>query len=325
MDPLTNGRVDDFTMNNKDKEWLSDHFGKDVLFDEPMSRHTTFGIGGPADALLYVRGDEQIKDLARWANDRGHSVMILGAGSNLLVREGGIRGLVLRLVNGFRGIDEDVERGPGGYVTVQAGAGVLLRRLAKFALDRGLAGLNFGLGIPGTVGGALRMNAGAWGACMADTVRSVSVLTKAGDIATVGREALGFSCRTLDLEEGSIILRGVFQLQPVERESLQRDAIQMQKKRRATQPLSLPSAGCVFRNPPGQLSAGELIDKAGLKGFQKGAAEVSTRHGNFIVNKGHAKATDIIALMEHVKKVVFKQFGVTLDLEVVIVGQEAGS
>ncbi|MDY6838291.1 MAG: UDP-N-acetylmuramate dehydrogenase [Thermodesulfobacteriota bacterium] len=312
-------------MNKKDKKWLSDHFGKEVLFDEPMSRHTTFGIGGPADALLYVRTDQQIKDLARWANDRGHPVMILGAGSNLLVREGGIRGLVLRLVNGFGGIERNLEGSPSGYMTIEAGAGVLLRQLAKYALDRGLDGLNFGLGIPGTVGGALRMNAGAWGACMADTVSSVTVLSKAGDIATMEREELRFSYRTLDLEQGSVILRGAFQLKRVEREGLQRDAIQMQKKRRATQPLSLPSAGCVFRNPPEGLSAGELIDKAGLKGLQKGEAEVSTRHGNFIVNKGHAKAADTIALVEHVKKAVFKRFGVKLDLEVVIVGQEAGS
>ncbi|MDY6987028.1 MAG: UDP-N-acetylmuramate dehydrogenase [Thermodesulfobacteriota bacterium] len=312
-------------MNAKDKKWLSDHFGKEVLFDESMSRHTTFGIGGPADALLYVRTDQQIKDLAKWANDRGHPVMILGAGSNLLVREGGIRGLVLRLANGFRGIEQNLEESPSGYVTIEAGAGVLLRQLAKYALDRGLAGLNFGLGIPGTVGGALRMNAGAWGACMADTVTSISVLRKGGDIATMAKEELRFSRRTLDLEEGSIILRGAFQLKPGEREILQRDAIQMQKKRRASQPLSLPSAGCVFRNPPGGMSAGELIDKAGLKGFQRGEAEVSTRHGNFIVNKGHAKAADIIALVGHVKAAVFKRFGVTLELEVVIVGQEAGS
>jgi len=312
-------------MNEKDKKWLLDRFGQGVLFDEPMSRHTTFGIGGPADAFLYVKTDQEIKDLARWASDRGHPMMILGAGSNLLVCEGGIRGLVFRLVNGFRGIEQNREGSPSGYMAIEAGAGVLLRQLAKYALDRGLGGLNFGLGIPGTVGGALRMNAGAWGACMADTVSSISVLRKGGDIVSIKKGKLRFSYRKLDLEQGSVILSGAFQLKHLERKDLQRDAIEMQKKRRASQPLSLPSAGCMFRNPPGGLSAGELIDKAGLKGVQKGEAQVSTRHGNFIVNKGNAKACDVIELMVDVKETVFKRFGVELEPEVVIVGQEAGS
>jgi UDP-N-acetylmuramate dehydrogenase len=160
---------------------------------------------------------------------------------------------------------------------------------------------------------------------MADSVSAISVLSKDGDIVTMKKKALRFSYRKLDLEEGSIILRGTFQLKHVEREGLKRDALQMQKKRRASQPLSLPSAGCVFRNPPGGISAGELIDRAGLKGARKGEAQVSRSHGNFIVNKGRAKASDVIALMVYVKEAVFKRFGVELEPEVVIVGQEAGS
>jgi UDP-N-acetylmuramate dehydrogenase len=290
-----------------------------------MALHTTLGIGGPADALLTVKDDEQIKDLTRWASERGYPLLILGAGSNLLVRDGGIRGLVLKVAKGLGSIEQISEISPNGTAEVKAGAGVLLRELAKYALHRGLAGLNFGLGIPGTVGGALRMNAGAWGACIADTVSSISVLRPSGDIVTVGKEKLRFSYRGLALEEGVIILGGEFQLKRVDRDTLQKDAIQMQKKRRLRQPLSLPSAGSIFRNPPGTMSAGELIDKAGLKGLRKGGAEISKVHGNFFVNRGHARAAEVLALVGQTKETVLERFGVYLELEVVIVGEDAES
>ena len=176
------------------------------------------------------------------------------------------------------------------------------------------------LGIPGTIGGALRMNAGAWGSCMADTTTAISVLRKNGDIVTVDKNELRFSYRRLDLEAGSIILRGEFELKRADREALRREAAQRQKKRMLSQPLSLPSAGSIFRNPTGEMSAGELIDQAGLKGLRAGEAEISTKHANFIVNTGHAKASDVMALMGQVQETVFKRFGVELELEVIIVG-----
>jgi UDP-N-acetylmuramate dehydrogenase len=312
-------------MNDADKNWLTDYFGSQVAFSEPMSRHTTFGIGGPADALLTVRTDQQLRDLVRWAQDRGLPFMILGAGSNLLVRDGGIRGLVVKLANGFESVRQGSEPLPNGWVGIIAGAGVLVRKLGKYALDNGLGGLNFALGIPGTVGGALRMNAGAWGSSMADTTSSISFLNQHGDIVTMGKEKLRFSYRGLDVEEGSIILRGEFRLERSDLEGLRQEALKMQRKRRSTQPLSLPSAGSIFRNPSADVSAGELIDRAGLKGFRKGGAEVSTRHANFIVNKGDARASDVVALMEHIQDVVFDRFAVSLEPEVIIIGQEAGS
>ncbi len=312
-------------MNDADKNWLTDRFGSQVAFSEPMSHHTTFGIGGPADALLTVRTDQQLRDLVRWTQDRGLPFMILGAGSNLLVRDGGIRGLVVKLANGFESMRQGSEPLPNGWVGIIAGAGVLVRKLGKYALDHGLGGLNFALGIPGTVGGALRMNAGAWGSSMADTTRSISFLNRHGDIVTMGKEGLHFSYRRLNLEEGSIILRGEFRLERSDREDLRQEALNMQRKRRSTQPLSLPSAGSIFRNPSADMSAGELIDKAGLKGLRKGGAEVSTRHANFIVNKGDARASDVVALMEHIQDMVFDRFAVRLEPEVIIIGQEAGS
>jgi UDP-N-acetylmuramate dehydrogenase len=312
-------------MNDADKKWLTDHFGSQVAFGEPMSRHTTFGIGGPADALLTVKTDQQLRDLVRWARDRGLPFMILGAGSNLLVRDGGIRGLVLKLANGFESMRQGSEPHPDGGVQIMAGAGVLVRKLGKYALDHGLAGLNFALGIPGTVGGALRMNAGAWGACIADTTNSVSLLNQHGDMVTLGRARLNFSYRGLNLEESGIILGAEFLLKRSDRESLRQEALDMQRKRRLTQPLSLPSAGSMFRNPSADVSAGELIDRAGLKGLRKGGAEVSTKHANFIVNKGDAKASDVLALMGRVQDMVFDRFAVHLEPEVMIIGQEAGS
>jgi UDP-N-acetylmuramate dehydrogenase len=312
-------------MNDADKNWLTDYFGSQVAFSEPMSRHTTFGIGGPADALLTVRTDQQLRDLVRWAQDRGLPFMILGAGSNLLVRDGGIRGLVVKLANGFESVRQGSEPLPNGWVGIIAGAGVLVRKLGKYALDNGLGGLNFALGIPGTVGGALRMNAGAWGSSMADTTSSISFLNQHSDIVTMGKEKLRFSYRGLDVEEGSIILRGEFRLERSDLEGLRQEALKMQRKRRSTQPLSLPSAGSIFRNPSADVSAGELIDRAGLKGLRQGGAEVSTRHANFIVNKGDARASDVVALMEHIQDVVFDRFAVSLEPEVIIIGQEAGS
>jgi UDP-N-acetylmuramate dehydrogenase len=301
------------------KKWLKDHFGPLVVFDEPMSRHTTFRIGGPAN-IVTVKTDGQLKDLVRWADENGQAFMILGAGSNLLVRDEGVSGLVLKLANGFESIEQGAEGRGDERVWVTAGAGALVRQLGKYAIDYGLAGLSFTLGIPGTIGGALRMNAGAWGSCMADTTAAISVLRKNGDIDTVDKNELRFSYRRLDLEAGSIILRGEFELKRADREALRRKAAQMQKKRMLRQPLSLPSAGSIFRNPTGEMSAGELIDQAGLKGLRAGEAEISTKHANFIVNKGHAKASDVLALMGQVQETVSKRFGVELEPEVIIVG-----
>ena len=160
---------------------------------------------------------------------------------------------------------------------------------------------------------------------MADITRSIRVLNRNGDIANISRDQLRFSYRGLDLEKGTIILNGQFKLKHADREPLREEAIRIQKKRRLSQPLSLPSAGSVFRNPPGPKAAGELIDQAGLKGLRVGEAEVSAKHANFIVNKGHAEASDVLNLIRQIQEIVFERFGVNLEPEVTIVGQEAGS
>ena len=311
-------------MNPSDRTWLSDHFGANVLFDEPMSRHTTFRIGGPADALITVKTEQEIRNLVLWAGERDYPVVILGAGSNLLVRDGGIRGLTLKLAGDFEVI-QLIPQANGSGATVRSGAAVLLRRLAKYAIDEGLAGLSFGLGIPGTVGGALRMNAGAWGGCMADSTSSIRVLDRRGEVVSRDREQLRFSYRRLELEEGAIILSSQFKLLSKDHKALQQEAVRMQKRRKATQPLSLPSAGSVFRNPLEEKPAGELIDQAGMKGLRVGGAEVSTVHANFIVNRGHAKASDVLTLMSQIQEAIHERFGVALEPEVTIIGQEEDS
>ena len=311
-------------MNEADKNWLTEHFGSNALFEEPMWRHTTFRIGGPADALVTIRNEQEIRVLVVWARHRSHPLMIIGAGSNLLVRDGGMRGIMLKLADDFEVIHlEPSVNGSSAMIT--AGAAVLVRRLGKYALDRGLAGLNFALGIPGAVGGALKMNAGAWGGSMADITSSIRVLNRYGDISSMIQDQLRFSYRGLDLEKGTIILSAEFKLEHADREAIQKEAIRMQQKRRFSQPLSLPSAGSVFKNPPGEKAAGMLIDQAGLKGLRVGQAEVSTKHANFIVNKGHARAYDVLELIRQIQETVFERFEVDLEPEVTIVGQEAGS
>ena len=311
-------------MNQSDKDWLIERFSTNVLLDEPMWRHTTFRIGGPVDALVSVKTEQEIRDIVLWAKDKNHPIMILGEGTNLLVRDGGVRGLMLRLADDFEEI-QLVSGDNDSSATVNAGAAVLVRRLGKYALDQGLSGFNFTLGIPGTVGGALLTNAGAWGRCMADSTSLIRVLDQNGEIASLHRDRLQFSYRRLELEKRTIVLSGQFKLQRADRKTLQEEAIRLQKQRRLSQPLALPSAGCVFRNPPGQKAAGELIDQAGLKGLSVGEAEVSTKHANFIVNKGHAKASDVIDLMKQIQESVFEGFGVNLEPEVTIVGQEKAS
>ena len=311
-------------MNEAERNWLVENLGANVLFDEPMWRHTTFRIGGPVDALVTVETEDQIKRVVQWAEKGGRRIMILGGGSNLLVRDGGLRGLMLKLAGDFKTIRLVSEENEGS-VTIEAGAAVLLRRLGRYALDHGLAGLNFALGIPGTVGGALRMNAGAWGGCMADRTSLIRVLNPGGELTTLDRDQLRFSYRQLALEERAIILGGQFKLNRGDPEALRSEAVKMQERRKSTQPLSLPSAGSIFRNPPKGKTAGELIDRAGLKGRRVGDAEVSDKHANFIVNKGRARASEVLSLIGIIQKAVFEKFGVQLQTEVTIIGEETHS
>lgn len=307
------------------RRWLTEHFGERVRFDEPMSKHTSFRVGGPADAFMNLRNLSELKTVTVFCREAGIPFLVVGDGTNLLVADGGIRGVVLTLGSRFREIRKLDAK--SNAVTVRAMAGARTRNLCRFAIDAGLAGMNFAVGIPGTVGGALRMNAGTPFGCMAGVITGVSVLNRDGEEQHKPREALCFSYRGLALKEHSdsepweeILLSGDFRLVPSDKHRLIQEAESLLRTRREKQPWRFPSAGCFFKNPSGSQSAGALIDRAGFKGKRVGGAGISERHANFIINTGGATASDILRLTEAVQKAVRKAFGVDLELEVKIVG-----
>ena len=309
-----------------DSAWLAENFGADVQFDEPMSRYTSFRVGGPAEALVRPRDKESLVRLVRRAADQGIACMPLGAGSNILVRESGIKGIVIVLDRCLTHIRENTPT--SAPVIVTAGAGAKLAGLCAYALKKGLAGLNFALGIPGTVGGSIRVNAGTRDGSMSGVITSISLLMSDGSFRDLKKSDLDISYRTMDWPKGAdfeadggpIILEAALSLERGNKTDLKREAEQIMQQRKNQQPWTAASAGCIFKNPAGERSAGQLIDRAGLKGKTIGDAEVSTQHANFIINKGQATADDVLALMDFVRSTVFQRYQIELETEVRIVG-----
>ncbi|MGC8837800.1 MAG: UDP-N-acetylmuramate dehydrogenase [Anaerolineae bacterium] len=284
--------------------------------DEPLSRHTTFRIGGPADLWVAVADPERLAEAVGVAGDMGVPVTLLGGGSNVLVSDRGIRGLVVQFHSPL-GRPEVGEEG-----TVRVPCGVPLAGLARWAVRQGLGGLEWAVGIPGTVGGAVLGNAGAYGGCMADALERVQVLERGGGRRWVERAEAGLGYRTSRWKAASVrpmLLMAELRLQPAPAEVLQGRAERYQAERRARQPRE-PSAGSVFRNPEG-LAAGRLIEEAGLKGVRIGGAVVSPRHANYIVNAGGALAQDVWALVEHIQEAVWKATGIHLEPEIERLGE----
>lgn len=291
----------------------------EVRYSVPMSDYTSFRVGGQVDWLVYPADVPDLQNILRWCNQQGVRHFILGNGTNLLVREGGIRGMAISLSSGFRQIEE-AGRGPEEPL-IFAAAGGLLGNLVDFSSEKGLTGLEFAAGIPGTVGGAIYMNAGAFRGEMKEVLHSVKLMDSAGQVSEKGREALRFSYRAMELGKGEIILGGQFQLRAGNGQQVQAKIEENIRRRKAKQPWDLPSAGSVFKNPDGG-PAGRLIEEAGLKGCRIGDAQVSEKHANFIVNRGKAKATDILTLVEKVRQKVFQEKGVWLELEIQVVGED---
>lgn len=286
-----------------------------VSTDEPMAKHTTFRIGGPADALVTPHNNDELKRVIRFAAEEGLPVMVIGRGSNLLVRDGGIRGMVIKMSGGF-----DEVKAEGSRLT--AGAGVQLVTLARKAAALELTGLEFASGIPGSLGGALVMNAGAYDGEMKDVVEWVDVMDSGGRVKQLTAGEMGFSYRHSGLQEtGDVALRAGLVLKPGEPQAIEARMKELAERRQTKQPLTLPSAGSVFRRPPGHY-AGPLIEESGLKGTRVGGAEVSTLHANFIVNAGGATAADVLGLIEHVRQTVHARSGVWLEPEVRVVGED---
>jgi len=286
----------------------------EVRLHEPLHRYTSFRIGGPADIFVSPESVDDVACVMELARSAGVPVTVIGGGSNLLVADEGVRGVVMRIGRGMSRIDWDGER-----VAVEAGAP--LPRLAKEAVQRGLAGLEFAGGIPGTVGGALVMNAGAHDGCMADVVEQVLVVDRCGRMRSLDGADMKFGYRRSRLQEetGLVAVRAHLRLRPADAQAIQEKMLGYLERRRRTQPLGTKNAGSIFKNPPGDY-AGRLLDQAGCKGMVEGDAIVSPLHANFIINRGQARAQDVRRLIERMRSRVKEQFGVELELEVGLMG-----
>jgi len=284
-----------------------------VLFDVPLRRLTSMKVGGPADCLLFPRNVEELGRVVRYATRRNIPFMVLGKGTNLIVRNNGVRGWVISLAQGMKKVKAEGE-------VIEAEAGVPLQRVVQFSIRKGLTGLEPFFGIPGTVGGGLVMNAGAWGAELKDITLSVTLMREDGEIVERSRPKLKFSYRQLALPASWIVVRGRFQLKKGVKEEISARVKSYSEMRKRSQPLDYPSAGSIYKNPK-EGPAGKWIEEAGLKGFRIGQAMVSDHHANFIVNLGKATAKEVTSLMECVEKKVFEEKGISLEREVKVVGE----
>jgi UDP-N-acetylmuramate dehydrogenase len=282
----------------------------------PLAKLTTFRIGGSADYLTLPKTTEQLKFALHWGRQKGLPMTLLGAGSNLLISDQGLPGLVI-CTRALRHSEFDANTG-----RVTAAAGEPWSSLAWKAARNGLKGFEWTIGIPGTVGGAVVMNAGAHGSETADILVEAAVISPDGTVSILKPEDLDYRYRTSNLQGGDrIVTTATFQLSPGHDPAAVKAATAKDlKQRRTTQPYHLPNCGSVFRNPPGN-SAGRLIQAANLQGYQIGHAQISTRHANFIVNLGGAKATDVLALIRHVQAVIKERNGIELKTEVKIIGE----
>lgn len=308
----------------EEKKRLLQTFADDVVFDEPMSAHTSLGIGGPADVFVAVRDKAGLADIISWTREIGLPYHVLGRGTNLLVGDAGIRGIVILLKGDFCEIRK--KKTADGHVMISAGAGAGLGALCEFAISEGLCGLNFAVGIPGTVGGAILMNAGAHAGSISNCISAIRIMTHEAKQVCLADHQISWSYRKMEsgLPESkgrpSVVYKGLFAVSTGDNEKLRREANEFLAQRKKNQPIGVKSAGSFFKNPPGSMSAGELIERAGLKGVSVGKAQVSSAHANFIINTKDASADDVFELMEMVQKKVLKAFGVKLEPEVKIAG-----
>jgi UDP-N-acetylmuramate dehydrogenase len=289
---------------------------RDVLFDEPMSRHTTWRIGGPADIFVCPKSLEEVQGAILAARELGMPWTVIGRGSNLLVLDGGIRGIVIKMHDNFARVSVN-----GNTLTAQAGRSFV--SAASIAIRNSLSGLEFATGIPGSVGGAVMMNAGAHGGEVKDVLLWADVVDSDGNVQRLSNEDLKFSYRYSVLKDHpKLVVEAAFGLRPGDSEAMMTTVKEWSQRRSRTQPLSMPNCGSVFRNPEGT-HAGFLIESAGLKGLRRGNAQISEKHANFIVNLGGAKAEDVLWLMRHVQETIQDRFSIHLETEVRLMGEPA--
>lgn len=285
-----------------------------LLINEPMSRHTTFRTGGPACLFLRPENQDQLKKVMDFVRRLGTDYFVLGNGSNLLVSDEGYDGVVVSLSKFNK-----VELKGTNQIYVEAGA--MNSTIASFARDNALTGFEFAAGIPGTIGGAMIMNAGAYGGEMAQVVTEVTVLSPEGEIMVLDNNTMEFGYRTSAIKnKGFIVLSVLLTLKRGKEEEITAQMKELAEKRRDKQPLEYPSAGSTFKRPEGYF-AGKLIEDAGLRGFSVGDAQVSEKHCGFVVNKGNATSSEIYDLIKHVQKTVYDKFNVKLEPEVILLGK----
>jgi UDP-N-acetylmuramate dehydrogenase len=312
-------------MNEQQRGRLATAGLAEIRFDAPMSEYCTLRAGGKAAALIEVRTAKELRHLLALLAEERIKFLIIGRGSNLLVADSGWSGAIIRLKGEFETLTV-LERGETATV-IKIGAGCALGKLVSWCSGQGLAGLEFLVGIPGSVGGAVRMNAGAWGCEIGARLEAIELIDRQGKLRQIPLSGLRLSYRTLDLVEGridsTIITAALFNLKTDREKDIRSRCIAYLERRKGKQPAGVASAGSFFKNPPGDF-AGRLIEAAGLKGASCGGAMISPVHANFLVNTGGASATDILSLMEQVQAAVFAQFAVKLEPEVRII-QEVNS
>lgn len=301
--------------NNSIENMFCMTLGSDnVRLHEPMKKHTTFRIGGPADYYLCPHSTEELQKILQICRENKLEFFILGNGSNLLVSDKGYRGVVIQLWKNFSDIETE-----DNTITVKAGA--LLSKVAAEALEESLTGMEFASGIPGTMGGAVMMNAGAYGGEMKDIIREVTVLTREGELLTLSKEEMNFGYRTSVVKEkGYVVISAVLQLRKGDREEIRKVMDELKERRVTKQPLDMPSAGSTFKRPEGNFAA-KLIEDAGLKGFSVGGAMISEKHSGFVVNYNDASAEDVMELCRQVREKVKALSGVELEMEVKRLGE----
>ncbi|MBQ3371078.1 MAG: UDP-N-acetylmuramate dehydrogenase [Mogibacterium sp.] len=284
-----------------------------VLRDEPMSRHTSFRIGGPASAFVTVNDEEELAAVLAAVTEIGAPHMIIGNGSNLLVSDDGYPGIMIKLGGDF----ESIIRDPDDPCRVSVGAAMLMSRTSAFLTENGLSGFEFASGIPGSIGGAVFMNAGAYGGEIKDVVRSVRVMDPDGtNLRSVSNEEMQFAYRhSMAEDEGILILSAEMELTQDDPEAIAARVAELQFKRNSKQPVNYPSAGSTFKRPVGGYAAA-LIEQSGLKGYTVGGAQVSEKHSGFVINIGGASCEDVLAVMRHVRETVYSDSGILLEPEV---------
>ena len=288
---------------------------ENICLQEPMAGHTTFRIGGPADCFLQPENEEQLIQVQRYLGKVGIPFFVLGNGSNLLVSDAGYRGVIIQVGRKMSAIEVE-------GCTIKAQAGATLAQVAKAALEHGLTGLEFASGIPGTVGGGVVMNAGAYDGELSQVVARVHVVNSEGEIMELDNETMEFGYRTSAIKNTSLAITEVqFELSEGDKEQIREKMEDYTSRRREKQPLEYPSAGSTFKRPKG-FFAGKLIMDAGLRGYQKGGARVSDKHCGFVINTGDATAEDVRNVIREVQERVKEKFHVTLEIEVIFLGWE---